>query len=226
MTAHILDQPILAALTTRHKVHAQGGPHALRYAPDISPFAAAADESAEALAALGDLVPADGNTIVLRAGRQAVPPGIVADQVVEAVQMAAFKLAPLKHDFAFEELTDKDVPEMMELTTLTKPGPFRLQTLRFGGYIGIRQEGRLVAMAGQRLQVPGYTEVSAVCTHPDFRGRGFGSHLMLVVGQRIRSRGETPFLHAFAANKDAIRLYEALGFVHRSSITVTVLARP
>ena len=122
--------------------------------------------------------------------------------------------APLASNRSAEidELGPRDSPEMVELTTLTKPGPFGSRTHELGYYVGIRQEGKLVAMAGERLKVPGYTEVSAVCTHPDYLGRGYAGALMTEVMQQIRERGETPFLHVRADNARAIALYERLGF--------------
>lgn len=225
MTTHVLDRAIFHALTTRHSSIATGGARARRYHPEISPFAGTDDDSDESLAALADLVPPDGTIVTARVGNQPVPPGIVAADIFPGVQMVADALREPENGIAFHELGDDDAPEMVALATLTRPGPFLARTNRFGGYIGIRHEGKLVAMAGQRLQVPGFTEVSAVCTHPDFRGRGYGSLLLLTVAARIKARGETPFLHTFASNAGAIRLYEHLGFTHRSDISVTVLRR-
>lgn len=110
------------------------------------------------------------------------------------------------------ELGVADSPEMLELTALTKPGPFGPRTHELGYYVGIRENGKLVAMAGERLKVPGYTEVSAVCTHPDHLGKGYAAALMAEVMRSIRSRGETPFLHVRSDNSRAIALYERLGF--------------
>lgn len=223
--AHILDYPMLAALRSRHSVHAVGGPKAYRYVSEISPFAAAVDDSDQALAALADLVE-PGSTMVLgRVGKQPVPPGTTVEHATTAVQMVAPVPAPPAHDFPFLELSADDGPEMFALATMTKPGPYNPRAYMFGGYIGMRHEGRLVAMAGQRLQAPGFTEVSAVCTHPDFRGRGFGSFLMCTVAARIAARDETPFLHVYADNVNAIRLYETLGFERRTEISVTMLRR-
>lgn len=223
MTEHSLDRPMLTALRSRHSSHAEGGPLAFRYRYEISPFAAAVDDSAEALSALARLL-APGNTMVLgRVGNQPVPPGVVVEHATTAKQMIAENPMPPGKDMPFLELQGSDGPEMHELASMTKPGPYNPQAYLFGGYIGIRHEGRLVAMAGQRLQVPGYTEVSAVCTHPDFRGRGFGSFLMCTVAARIKARGEKPFLHVYANNTNAIRLYETLGFACRAEISVTVL---
>jgi predicted GNAT family acetyltransferase len=104
---------------------------------------------------------------------------------------------------------------MLNLIERTKPGPFRKRTIELGNYLGLRVDGELVAMAGERLQPPGYTEISAVCTDERFRGRGLAGRLIRAVGHGIRERGDIPFLHASAQNTNAIRLYESMGFVLR-----------
>jgi GNAT superfamily N-acetyltransferase len=114
-------------------------------------------------------------------------------------------------------LGPSDVPDMLDLTERTKPGPFRRRTVELGTYLGIRHDGKLVAMAGERLHPTGWTEISAVCTDEEWRGRGLGTRLVRAVGAGIRARGEIPFLHAVATNTTAIRLYEQLGFQHRRS---------
>jgi predicted GNAT family acetyltransferase len=109
-------------------------------------------------------------------------------------------------------LTEADAADMLDLATLTQPGPFTLNALRLGEFWGIREEGRLVAMAGERMGQPGYGEISGVCCHPDARGKGFARLLSLVVAGRISARGEQPYLHAYAGNLPAIRLYESIDF--------------
>ena len=116
---------------------------------------------------------------------------------------------------AITELRPQDSPEMIELTALTKPGPFGSRTHEFGTYLGIRNAGRLVAMAGERLAVPGHTEVSAVCTHPEHAGKGYAGILMTEVMRRIRQRGEIPFLHVRQDNVRAVEIYKRLGFRER-----------
>jgi predicted GNAT family acetyltransferase len=123
------------------------------------------------------------------------------------------------------ELGHQDSAEMLALATLTKPGPFGTRTHELGSYVGIRHEGQLVAMAGERLKVPGYTEVSAVCTHPDHAGKGYARVLMTEIMQRIREHGETPMLHVRADNTRAIELYERLGFQIRKRMHFAVLRR-
>jgi predicted GNAT family acetyltransferase len=224
MNPHILDRPALAALRTRHSSLAQSKGRALRYDPDVAPFIVAEDNDDASLADLGGLIDAGRFAIMLQRERSPLPPGAAVELATEGVQMIAAALAP-PQELHFIPLADADAPEMVALAALTKPGPFLPRTHELGGYIGIRDNGRLVAMAGERLKVPGYTEVSAVCTHPDYRGRGYAGALTLAVAHRIVARGETPFLHTFASNVNAIRLYEKLGFVLRTPMTVTVLRR-
>ena len=135
----------------------------------------------------------------------------------------AKRLAPGYGIFAAVADESSDAAEMLALATLTKPGPFFENTHRLGGFIGVRIDGRLAAMAGERMKPEGFTEVSGVCTHPDFRGRGLGAALSRVVANRILARGETPFLHAWHDNAAAIGLYERLGFRLRAKVNVAVL---
>jgi ribosomal protein S18 acetylase RimI-like enzyme len=131
------------------------------------------------------------------------------------------------------ELGQRESPEMVELATLTKPGPFGTRTHELGTYLGIRrrvsdrvsEKDKLVAMAGERLKVPGHTEVSAVCTHPDHTGQGFAGILMTEVMRRIMARGETPFLHVREDNVRAIELYQRLGFRKRLRSHLALLRR-
>jgi predicted GNAT family acetyltransferase len=122
-------------------------------------------------------------------------------------------------------LGDADAPDMLALAQLTEPGPFLAHTHMMGTFHGVRVDGRLVAMAGERMRAPGFTELSGVCTHPDFRGRGFARQLSAVVAADIQARGETPFLHAWRDNHPAIALYASLGFRLRAEVDVAVLER-
>jgi predicted GNAT family acetyltransferase len=136
----------------------------------------------------------------------------------------SLKAAP-PPDFAIVDLTEADAPQMLALATQTRPGPFFSRTHQLGDFVGVKIDGRLMAMAGERMKSEGFTEVSGVCTDPDCRGRGYAGALMRVVANRILARGETPFLHSYAHNTGAIALYETLGFVLRREMTMTVLER-
>ncbi|CAN5784599.1 GNAT family N-acetyltransferase [soil metagenome] len=222
--AHPLDRPVWSTLSTRQRSLALGDDRALRFEPRYNVFGAAADGSAENLAALAELIPAGGVLWVVEAEPFTPPPGVTVVKAAVCAQMVAERPKSGEPDFAFEDLTEADAPEMLALATLTEPGPFFEATHRLGAFVGIKQDGRLVAMAGERMRPEGFTEVSGVCTHPDHRGRGYAGRLMQVVAGRITARGETPFLHSYASNLGAISLYQSLGFAIRREVTATVLA--
>ncbi|SDI61415.1 GNAT family N-acetyltransferase [Nonomuraea jiangxiensis] len=221
---HPLDNSVHSALTGPHAHFALRRGNVLRYPSDVSPFMALPDSPDDAdwadvaaLAGPGGVAgltgrtvePPDGWEVVTRAALlQLVDDGVAAAPDEEAVR-----------------LTSADVPEMLALAERTKPGPFLPRTIEMGAYLGIRHSGRLVAMAGERLRLPGWTEISGVCTDAGWRGRGLGTRLVLAVAAGIRERGERPFLHVLASNTNAVRLYESLGFrLHRT--TTLVLTRP
>jgi predicted GNAT family acetyltransferase len=222
---HVLDRPIWHALRTHHAAHLQGGNLAVRYAPDVTPFAATIDESDAALRELAKLTSADAITILLQASPTPAPPGTIVEATSAAVQLMAANIDRKLLPGDVVELGENDAPAMRALAALTKPGPFLPRTHRLGGFVGVKHNGQLVAMAGERMKLTGYTEVSGVCTHPDFRGKSYGRLLSQLVAQRIVDRGEIPFLHAYAANTKAIQLYESIGFAKRSEMNVTVLRR-
>ncbi|MFJ3202562.1 GNAT family N-acetyltransferase [Streptomyces sp. NPDC086989] len=217
---HVLDNPAWASLRGAHAAFAEhpggGGPgtaRAARYHPDVSPWAALADPSdPRCWADLRALV-GEGGTAPL-AGVLSPPEGWETVGAIPGVQLVDTAL----HAEAAPEavkLGPADVPEILALIALTKPGPFLPRTVELGTYLGIRHHGRLIAMAGERLRPPGWTEISAVCTHPGHRGRGLATRLVRAVAAGIRARGETPFLHTAASNTGAIRLYESIGFTLR-----------
>jgi predicted GNAT family acetyltransferase len=128
-------------------------------------------------------------------------------------------------DERVQRLTQDDAAAMLALASVTKPGPFTLKALSLGDFWGIKVDGRLVAMAGERMKQPGYTELSGVCSHPEFRGGGLGRLLSVFVANQIVARGEVPYLHAYATNAAAISLYESIGFKLRSTMHVAVVQR-
>jgi len=224
MRSHPLDCPIWSALTSRQTSFGTNGALARRFREDVSPFAAAADASSEAVAALGALAHADDDMSLLERAPPAPPAGVTLKMSAAGVQMVLRELAP-GADIAFDHLNDADAPDMIELATLTRPGPFRAATHTLGRFIGVRENGRLIAMAGERLQTDEFTEVSGICTHPDFRGRGLAAALTRIVTARIVEEGRTPFLHAYANNTGAISVYRKLGFEHRCDITHAMWTR-
>jgi ribosomal protein S18 acetylase RimI-like enzyme len=220
---HVLDRPAWNALTTRHAALSQGGALAKRYDPSIIPFAAARDDSDEALQALAAL-PRPGETmLIVETEKTALPPGLVPMIKADAVQMILKQPPPSVADARIECLTDADAAEMLDLATLTKPGPFTLKAQALGEFFGVKIDGRLAAMAGERMKQKGFTEVSGVCTHPDFQGRGLGRLLSVFMTHRVLARGEVPYLHAYATNAAAIGLYETIGFEIRRVLEVVVV---
>jgi predicted GNAT family acetyltransferase len=221
---HPLDRPAWSALTSRQAYLARGGSGALRFDPDYGLFAATADDSADAIAALVALVPETGAVGLVEARAMRLPPALaVKDEICN--QMIADRIVPAETRFAVTALGDDDAEEMLALATLTQPGPFFRKTHMLGDFIGVRQNGKLVAMAGERMKPAGFTEVSGVCTHPDHRGKGYAGGLMRVVAEKILARGEIPFLHVYADNAGAIALYETLGFRFRAALHFTLLNR-
>jgi predicted GNAT family acetyltransferase len=221
---HPLERPVWSALTSRQSAVAVTTGGAVRFSPEYGIFAALADESEASLAALGALVAATGDVAVVEAKAPPPVPGTRVTSEALCWQMVMTDPAPAPPPaFEIAPLTEADAPEMLALATLTKPGPFFGRTHQLGRFIGVRQDGTLVAMAGERMQPTGFTEVSGVCTLPDHRGRGYAAALMRQVAGAIRARGETPFLHAYAANTGAIGLYETLGFRFSRELVMTSL---
>jgi predicted GNAT family acetyltransferase len=220
-----LDRPIWSALNSRHAPLAEGGSLARRYQSPMTPFAAARDDSPESLQALAELAREGEGLLFLQANPIIVPGGMVATTTAAAVQLIADGPAIIDHDDRIEQLGEAEIPDMQALAELTKPGPFSPRALSLGDFWGIRERGALVAMAGERMKLDGFTEISGVCAHPDARGRGFARLLSMYVAGRVIERGETPFLHAYATNAGAIALYESIGFTLRSAMHVAVLQR-
>ena len=222
---HPLDRPAWSALTGGWAHLAHGDARALRVEPDHGPFAASADFTPESMDALQSLPRAEGELWLVETTPLPTLPGLAIVREAEVCQMVAEAITPGEPDFAVEVLGEADAAEMLALATLTRPGPFLSKTHRLGRFIGVKQAGKLVAMAGERMRMPGFAEVSGVCTHPDHRGRGYAAGLMRLVARRMLAQGETPFLHAYAANDGAVRLYETLGFQVRRTVRLTVVTR-
>jgi ribosomal protein S18 acetylase RimI-like enzyme len=225
---HALDNVIWQALTTRQVQFAECFGRARRFVRDVTSLTAFAEESPEGYAALAALVGAGGTAALFldgeykpRSGWEVVGGAPLLEMVCENGDLQN------RAEFVPEiiSLGPQEAADMVELATLTKPGPFGLRTHELGKYVGIRCEGKLVAMAGERLKVPGYTEVSAVCTHPEHVGKGYARALMTEVMRGIRERGEIPFLHVRKDNLRAVELYERLGFRTRSMPQYTLLRK-
>jgi ribosomal protein S18 acetylase RimI-like enzyme len=219
----LLDNPVWNALSTTHASFAEGDDLAKRYPVDVAPFAATRDQSAESYHSLSLLLGHEGTAALPLATMPTLPEGWTVVRKLDSTQMVwnAYTLKPVER--SYEELNISNVDEMLALVEMTKPGPFLKRTPELGSYLGIRVAGRLVAMAGERLKPYGYTEISAVCTHPDHRGRGYASSLVSILIQRITKRREIPFLHVRMENVDAIRVYEKLGFKTRRTMNIAIV---
>jgi GNAT superfamily N-acetyltransferase len=221
-----LDNPIWNSLSAAHSDLALGGERAKCYPAEIGPLSGLAEQTPIAYEALRAIV-APGAVQVLfldepteqRRGWTLVRGGLLS----QMIYAGSSTLQPSATNPPMRLLTASDVPAMVELAQLTEPGPFRTRTHELGTFFGIFENDRLVAMAGQRTRVPGFVEVSAVCTHPDARARGYARALMSAVMELILRDGDTPFLHSFADNCAAIRVYEALGFTLRRHFHLAVL---
>jgi predicted GNAT family acetyltransferase len=223
---HPLDRPVWSSLTTHHAPLSEGNNVARRFLPEVNLFASACEDTPQAAAALTDLVKPGELIFILQVPQVVRPPGFVEVKTAPGVQMVLTSRRDAGEPEAdIVTLTDADAPEMLALATLTEPGPFFTRTHTMGHFRGVRIEGRLAAMAGERMRFPGYTEVSGVCTHPDFRGRGLARLLSAAVVTGIQARGDQAFLHSWKSNQAAISLYEGLGFRIRTDMNVSVLRR-
>jgi len=218
--SHPLDRAVWNALTTRQARLAIAGDGVLRFDPAYALFAAASPAARAA----------DWVALARATGRLALfevdpvlPEGLTEVDRIDCLQMACTALTAGGRDADFQPLTDADGPEMLALAALTQPGPFFEKTHLLGSFIGVRRDGRLAAMAGERLTLDGFTEVSGVCTHPDYRGQGYAGALMRAVTRRILDRDDTAFLHARIAHADTIAFYETLGFKPRITPSYVVM---
>ena len=222
----LLDNPVWSCLGHRHATFSSGGPLARRYHADISPISGVAGQGPEYVAALEAIAGIGDDIALLGASAQKLGANWETLYVSPLTQMIRKDTSPLPEPQAdIVNLDERDVPEMLALVELTKPGPFRQRTIALGKFIGIRDKGKLVAMAGERMWIDSLREVSAVCTHPDAQGRGYARALISRVVNRMLRVGETPFLHTESKNLRAIELYRTLGFVTRAEFPLLVVKR-
>lgn len=218
-----LDNPVWHALNSYHEHLAIRGDGTVRYPPDIFFAAATLENSSLGFMNLRSLV--ETNEIIGVAGPlPEVLPGWEVIFIDQAQQLIHEDLKPAPRVNAMV-LTAEDVPEMLDLVNLAQLGPFAPRAIELGQFLGVRQDGHLVAMAGQRLHLPGFCEVSTVCTHPDYRGRGYAGALTNLLVESILEHQETPFLHVAPGNDRALRLYLKLGFHIRTETQFSILKR-
>jgi predicted GNAT family acetyltransferase len=223
---HSLDNPVWAALTTRHAHLGTGGVLARRYQPDIAPFAAVVSNTAAAWHELHGLMQPGEQVALLALDTIEAVDNLRTEQLGMIHQMVARGRArDSVNDPEMLHLSHLDAPDMLELASTTKPGPFGTRTHETGNYIGYREWEQLIAMAGERMHIDGYVEISAVCVHDSHRGKGLAGRLVNVLCGDIERRGDTPFLHVFSDNQAAIGLYERLGFELRQVFRLVRIKR-
>jgi len=221
-----LVRPVWNALTSAQTGHAIRSGGAVRFHPDIGPLAAMPSDDEAGLAALAALAAPGELLAMIEADIRSHPPGTMLERQSPAVQMIADGPIDSFDHPAIIPLGDADAPEMRALAELTEPGPFASRTHVLGQFWGIREEGRLIAMAGERMRMPGFGEVSAVCVHPDARGRGLGALMTRKAASNLSAQGLRPFLHAYADNMAAIATYRRVGFSLAREVVITMFRKP
>jgi ribosomal protein S18 acetylase RimI-like enzyme len=221
-----LDNIIWHALNTSQSHFAEVNGPARRFFPAIGPLGGFAGSAPEGIEAMRGLMKGPREAVALfLPERIKTPPSLKVLRSIPLLQMLHDGQRPLpRPPIDYELLGNSDIPEMISLTKLTEPGPFEQRTIELGGYIGVRRNGQLASMAGERLRIPGYTEISAVCTHPDHTGHGYAAALMTAIIERLLDRGDVPFLHSRHDNDRAIELYERIGFRRHAMLHLLVIA--
>lgn len=219
MKETILDNPAWGSLMSLHAPFAEGTEHVKRYRPGIVPFVACQRPASDHMEALNPWMK-PGELFYIIGDLPALPGDWMVENDLPCAQML-LKTPPLKKKtpVAVTLLGDADAAAMYELINLVQPGYYNMDTRLLGVYYGIKEEGRLVAMAGERMRLTGFTELSAICTHPDYTGRGFAQQLITELCQQHEHAGILSFLHVALSNQRAIRLYEHMGFEQRREIS-------
>jgi len=223
---HVLDNPGWNALISGNKNLAHGNDEVKYFAADVSPFMGLRDKSAEQFQMLHDMIDSD-RPIGFVSNTNITPPEnwklISPNQAFQMIYDRTEDPAAVEIDLI--PLTEEHIPQMLALTKLTNPGPFAPRTIDFGHYYGVFNGDTLVALAGQRLHIFEYTEISAVCTHPDYLGRGYAKQLLLSHIHRMRAAGNVPILHVRNTNERAFKVYESLGFKTRTTIYFNIMQK-
>ena len=221
-----LDNPVWFSLS-HHEARFNAGDDQVKYfQKEVAPFLSSENWNAEDRKAMLQILPADRRFYVLIPRQIELPHGFALIYTTPIIQMVCQQFQPflLKQQDVFQLTTD-DIESMIDLTTRTQPGPFLQRTIEFGPYTGIKHHNVLAAMAGERMHLDGFTEISAVCTDPKYLGKGYASHLMSLACQHIIERGETPFLHVRTDNERAIKAYERLGFEKRTDVFFAIIQK-
>lgn len=222
----LLDNPIWQALNTAHAAFNEGDQRLKYFYPEVSPFVAMNDWQAGDQLYLDKHLPADRGFFYIIRDKIQLPDSCKKVFTIPLWQMVMQQHIPFTvKGITIKPLDHTHIPAMIGLTALTRPGPFSQRTIEFGNYIGIFEQDQLVAMAGERLKVDGYTEVSAICTHPDATGKGYGAALLSAACNRILESGQIPFLHVRNDNARAIQMYEKAGFTIRCEMDFAIIKK-
>ena len=223
---NVLVNPVWEALSSKQS-QLNRGSQTLKYFPqEVSPFMGLKNWDAEDLVDLEKNIPTNRTFSVMIAKAVTIPPSFEIIFSIPLYQMVCTKLIPSSNpSIAIKKLGNKDIPKMIALTELTKPGPFYERTIDFGHYFGIFDEEELIAMAGERLQVNGFTEISAICTNPEYLGKGYGSLLLSNACERTMQERNTPFLHVRTDNTRAIHVYQKLGFTINADVYFAIFKK-
>ncbi len=217
---HPLDNVAWNSLTTSHKHLGKIGKKAAMYHPQISMIAGVSEYTQEAFTELAKM--AQPGIPVLILSDNPLPDHTDWDIRIKTEVNQMTCDSPIEYEeIQYEILTPDDVPQMLELVKLTEPGPFGPRTIEMGTYIGLKVDGKLVAMGGERLKPDGYVALSGICTHPDYRGKGYASAITGALTNKVLERGKKPFLYVALKNTGAFRLYEKLGYSVRRTVRVT-----
>lgn len=219
---HLLDNPVWNALTSGNKNLAGGDDNVGYYPKEVSPFVGVAEPAVSNFERLYEIMPSDGYFAFCSPAELSIPAPWKVLRRIEVLQMICEQPSRKadKTGDIIVPLSDVHIPAMLELTKMTNPGPFFKRTIDFGHYRGIFDGDKLIAMAGQRMNPVPYAEISAVCTHPDYLGRGYAARLLLNQVERIKAAGEVPFLHVLTENARAIGVYQSLGFTTRQTLNI------
>ena len=224
MALHVLDNPIWESLASRHRSLALGVGDVARYPAHVAPFLGVAVDGIDVAGALESLMPS-GDTALLLGPVPATSPGWELEHLAQLAQMICPVRMPEVDGPGIIELSGSHHADVLALTALVYPHYFRPRTTDLGRYFGIYRDGRLAAMIGERMGMQGYTEISAVCTHPDCNGHGYARRLLAWLSNDNLDHGRIPFLHVSQQNQRAMRLYERNGYHIRREIAFWSLRR-
>lgn len=225
MAAHALDNPFFSALDSIHRGVALQHGEVRRYPAEFAPFLGIPRADADLVDALDALVPAGDTVLMLGVAPSALPAGWTLEPFADLAQMHCDRELAVIDGPEIILLDERHRADVLALTALVYPHYFRSRTMELGRYFGMYVDGRLAAIIGERLGAPDAREMSAICTHPDFLGRGYARRLTAFLTNETLRAGKQPFLHVAYSNARAKALYEQMGYRLRRDIPFMALRR-